>query len=207
MSEVSLGLILVAALIASASPGPATLALSGTAMAQGRIPALWLALGITTGSFIWSIAAAFGLSAIMFANAWVFQIMRYLGAAYLLFLAIKSARSAMRAGDAKPVSLGTHTGRRMYLKGLALHVTNPKAILFFGALYAVGVPAGSSPSVLGLVILAVGLQSAIVFHGFALVFSSTPMAHLYLKARRGLDALFALGFSAAAAKILTTRLE
>ena len=207
MSEVSFGLILAAALLASASPGPATLALSGTAMAQGRVPALWLAFGITTGSLVWSVAAAFGLSAIMFANVWMFQLMRYVGAAYLLYLAVKSARAALHPGAVQPVSLGAEVGRRMYLKGLALHITNPKAILFFGALYAVAVPADASPGVLFAVILVVGLQSTIIFHGFALLFSSEPIARLYFKARRGFEALFAIGFGAAAAKILTARLE
>ncbi len=46
------------------------------------------------GSLIWSISAALGLGAIMLANAWVFEIIRYFGAAYLMYLAYKSARSA-----------------------------------------------------------------------------------------------------------------
>src|SRR3546814_5718993 len=51
-----------------------------------------------TGSLTWSIAAAAGLSAIMLANAWAFEALRYAGAAYLLFLAFKSARAALTAG-------------------------------------------------------------------------------------------------------------
>ena len=95
-AEVNLPLILLAALVATASPGPATLAIAGTSMASGRRYGLALAAGVTTGSLAWSVAAAAGLSVVMLANAWVFEAMRYAGAAYLLFLAFKSARSALR---------------------------------------------------------------------------------------------------------------
>lgn len=93
--EVNLPLILLAALIASISPGPATLALAGTSMASGRTSGLALASGKTTGSLMWSVAAALGLGAVMLANAWVFELIRYFGAAYFMFLAYKAARSAL----------------------------------------------------------------------------------------------------------------
>lgn len=199
-------LILAAALLASASPGPATLAIAGTSMKSGRKYGLAVAAGILTGSLVWSTAAACGLGAAMLANAWVFEVLRWFGAGYLIFLALKSARSALRPGE--PVLRGiTQTSlKRTYLSGLALHLTNPKAILFFGALYAVGVPAGASPADLATVILAIGAQSTLVFHGYALLFSSTPVARRYLRLRRWFDGVFALGFGYAGVKILTARL-
>src|SRR3546814_5659941 len=66
-----LPLILAAALLASASPGPATLAIAGTSMKSGRKYGLTVAAGILTGSLVWSTAAAFGLGAALLANAWV----------------------------------------------------------------------------------------------------------------------------------------
>ena len=97
------------------------------------------------------------------------------------------------------------TPRRAYAKGLALHLTNPKAVLFFGALYAIGVPPGTSPSALIMVILAVGLQSLVMFHLYAVIFSSKPIAAAYAKAKRGFEAFFALAFGAIAFKVLTTK--
>ena len=87
MQEIHYGLILVAAFVATASPGPATLAIAGTSMNSGRRHGMAIALGILTGSFIWSLSAAFGMAALMYANAWLFDLLRYFGAAYLLFLA------------------------------------------------------------------------------------------------------------------------
>jgi threonine/homoserine/homoserine lactone efflux protein len=204
--EVNLPIILLAALIASISPGPATLALAGTSMASGRTSGLALASGITTGSLMWSVAAALGLGAIMLANAWVFELIRYFGAAYLMFLAYKAARSALSDKDLATKSF--KGGKRsLYAKGLALHLTNPKAILFFGSLFSLGVPQGTAVTELILVIAAVGFQSFLVFHGYALLFSSQAMTKIYLRLRRWFEGVFAIGFGAASFKILTAKVQ
>src|SRR3546814_9922426 len=111
----------------------------------------------------------------MVGNGLSFEALRYAGAAYLLFLAFKSARAALTAGAPALRHVATSTLRSAYRRGLVLHLTNPKAILFFGSLYAVGVPAGASVETLALVIAAVGLQSLLLFHGYALLFSSPPL--------------------------------
>ena len=206
MTDINLPLILLAALLAGASPGPATLTIAGTSMASGRQSGLAVAAGVTTGSFMWSVSAAFGLGAIMLANAWLFEIVRYAGAAYLGWLALKSARSAWMGAALKVPPVTQRSIRGHYAKGLALHLTNPKAVLFFGALYSVGVPPGTPVTALLTVILAVGTLSFTVFHGYALIFSSAPMTRAYARAKRGFEALFALFFGAAALRILTTRL-
>ena len=77
MNDVNLTMILIAAFVAAGSPGPATLAIAGTSMSSGRRTGLALAAGVTTGSLIWSVSAAFGLAAVMavavagMADAWV----------------------------------------------------------------------------------------------------------------------------------------
>ncbi|MBB3994055.1 threonine/homoserine/homoserine lactone efflux protein [Sulfitobacter undariae] len=205
LTDINLPLILLAAFIAGASPGPATLAIAGTSMGSGRVSGLFLASGITTGSLIWSVAAALGLGTIMLANAWMFEIIRYFGAAYLMFLAYKSARSAFSKKDITPKSM-TGAPATLFTKGLLLHLTNPKAILFFGSLYSLGIPVGASLTDLAIVIAAVGLQSTLVFHGYALLFSSKAMTRLYLRLRRWFEGAFAIGFGAASFKILTAKL-
>ena len=204
--EINLPLILLAALLASISPGPATLAIAGTSMASGRGSGLSLASGITTGSLIWSISAALGLGAIMLANAWVFELIRYFGAMYLMYLAYKSARSALSRKEIAVKSMAGNNST-LFTKGLLLHVTNPKAILFFGSLYSLGVPAGSSIGELAIVIIAVGAQSFLVFHGYAFLFSSKSMTDLYLRLRRWFEGAFAIGFGAASIKILTAKFQ
>jgi threonine/homoserine/homoserine lactone efflux protein len=205
--EINLPLILLAALMATASPGPATLAIAGTSMTSGRAHGLALAAGVTSGSWIWSLAAALGLGAVMLANAWAFEVMRYFGAGYLLYLAFRSARSALRPSAAVTKAVVVTSRRKAYARGLALHLTNPKAILFFGSLYAIGIPPGAPLSSLVVVIAAIGLQSLILFHAYALLFSSAPMVAGYAKLRRWFEALFAVAFGLAGLKILTARLD
>lgn len=201
--DINLPLILLAALLATGSPGPATLNIAGAAMTSGRMPALAMASGVSTGSLMWSTAAAFGLGAVMLANAWIFEAMRYFGAGYLIFLALKSARSALTPGDPATRGRTYSSARRAYASGLALHLTNPKAILFFGSLYAVGVPAQTLLTVIG----AVAVQSTLVFHGYALLFSSRAAVRVYLRLRRWFEGAFALAFGYAGFRILTARLQ
>jgi threonine efflux protein len=204
--DINLPLILLAALLAAASPGPATLAIAGTSMTSGKGSGLALASGITTGGFIWSVSAAFGLGAIMVANAWMFEISRYLGGAYLMYLAYKAARSALATKDIATKSI-KGSKAALFSKGMFLHLTNPKAILFFGSLYSLGVPAGASLTELAIVIIAVGTQSFVIFHGYALLFSSKTMTKLYLSARRWFEGAFAIGFGLASLKILAAKFE
>lgn len=204
---IHLPLILAAAFLATASLGPATLTIAGTAMASGRKLALALAFGVMTGSLVWSIGGALGLSALMFANAWVFEAMRYFGAAYLLYLAYRSARSAVKPDALGPQAMAVSSARKAYVKGLALHLTNPKAILFFGSLYSVGIPPTATAADLATVIVAIGIQSFLILHGYALLFSSEKIARGYARMRRWFDGTFALAFGYAGLKILTAKLR
>ncbi|WP_120499487.1 LysE family translocator [Roseovarius sp. EL26] len=204
--DINLPLILIAAFVAGASPGPATLAIAGTSMASGRVSGLSLASGISAGSLIWAISAAFGLGAIMLANAWVFEVLRYFGATYLMYLAYKAARSALSPKEIK-VKLLTGSRSTLFTKGLLLQLTNPKAILFIGSLYSLGVPAGSSIQGLVIVISSVGTLGFVIFHGYAILFSSKAMTLLYLRLRRWFESAFSIGFGAASFKILTARFQ
>lgn len=208
MEGIDLWLVMSAALLGSASPGPSNMMIASTAIAEGRARALILAAGILTGSLFWSASAAMGFGAVMYANAWLIETIRYCGAAYLLYLGYRSARSALSPAMAKlapPVEDGGSRAR-LYLKGLALHLTNPKAILFLGSLYAIGIPKGTPASALATLVLLIGLQSALVFLGYALFFSSARAVRGYLRMRRSFDAVFAAFFAFAGIKVLTARL-
>jgi threonine/homoserine/homoserine lactone efflux protein len=202
-----LSLILLAAFVAVASPGPAVMAIAGTSMRSGRRAGLVFAAGVTTGSLTWSIGAAAGLSAVMLANAWLVEVVRYCGGAYLLFLAFKSGRAALTRAEVAPPEIAAVSGRRAYARGLALHLTNPKAILFFGSLYSFGVPADASFGDLALIVAAVGLQSAVVLHGYALLFSNPVIVRGYLRLRRWFEGAFAAAFGFAGVSILTAKLQ
>lgn len=190
-------------MIAGGSPGPATLAISGTSMGQGRIAGLAVASGILAGSASWGIAAALGFSAIMVTNAWLFEVLRYLGAAYLMYLALRSLRSAWR-GTPPPAVAAPRA--RLFVRGALIHLTNPKAILSWGAIYAIALPTGAGAAAVWSLFALLFSGSIVVFYGYALLFSSAPVARGYVRAKRAFDTCFGLLFGLASLKILTARL-
>ncbi|AEF55943.1 LysE family translocator [Marinomonas posidonica] len=207
MQDIHYGLILIAAFVATASPGPATLAIAGSAMSSGRRHGVATAFGILTGSFIWSFSGAFGMAAVMYANAWLFDILRYFGAAYLLFLAFKSFKSVLHPKSITLEQIPSKSLKADYLRGLAIHLTNPKVILFFGALYSMGVPSTVDMDGLLSIIFLIGMQSMCLFLGYALLFSQAKIRTLYFRMSRVFDSLFTLFFGIAGIKILMSKLS
>ena len=127
----SLVVFLLAALGLLLIPGPAVLYIVTRSVAQGRKAGLASVLGIELASLCHSMAAAFGLSAILLASALAFNVVKYVGAAYLVYLGIRTilARSTAHASDSGPApSLS-----QMFRKGFLVNLLNPKTALFFYA--------------------------------------------------------------------------
>ena len=207
MSEINYLFIITAAFVVVASPGPTILAIAATSMSRGRLDGAILGMGTLTGSFFWSCSAAFGLSAIMHANAWLFEVSRYIGAGYLLYLAYKATRSSLKNEAIEVTSATTSNLLKTYLRGVTIHLTNPKAILFFGSFYAIVIPLNTNPFELVKIIGVVGLESFIIFQTYAFIFSIPSVRDVYTKLRRWFEALFALVFGIAGFKVLTTKLD
>ena len=179
-------------MLAGGSPGPATMGIAGTAMSSGRPQALAFSLGILAGSASWGIAAALGLSAIMLANAWVFETIRYAGAAYLGWLAFKALRRAAASGGSGTMGIPHRGGYgRLFTKGALIHLTNPKAILSWASIYAIVAPANATPATLFGYFGLLYAGSILIFIGYAFLFSSPAIVRGYRKASRIFDLAFA----------------
>ncbi|WP_373636773.1 LysE family translocator [Yoonia sp. BS5-3] len=199
-------LLVVAWMVGGGSPGPATLAIAGTAMQRGRPAGLAVAGGVVTGSAFWGMAAALGMSALMLAHAWLFTSLRYVGAVFLLYLAYKALRAALKPGATVPVAaIGATRLRQLWLKGTLIHLTNPKAILGWGAVFAVAVPPSAPPAQIWQTFSVLITASSIVFFGYGFLFSSDHMIRAYVRARRWFEATFGLLFGAAGMALLFTR--
>ncbi len=205
MSGAEFALFYVGWMIAGGSPGPATLSIAGTSMEQGRRAGLIFALGILAGSASLGLAAASGMGALMLANAWVFELLRYLGAAYLLFLASRALRSAMQPNSAMMVKSHSGSGARIFSRGLLIHLTNPKAILTWGSVYSIILPRGASVGDIFWLFGMLYAGSIFIFLGYAVLFSSPSVVRGYQRMRRGFDFLFAGFFGAASIRILTLK--
>jgi len=203
MLTLSLPLLLLGWALAGASPGPATLAISGTAMRHGRVAGLATGFGVWCGSAAWGIAAALGVSALMLAYGWVAEALRIAGALYLLWLGYKSLNGAIRPKAREEVVPATG---RAFLRGLLIHLANPKAILSWGAVYAVALPAGASATAVWGLFAALSATSAVVFLGYGALFSSGTVRRGYAKAGRWIEGAFGCLFGAAGLRLLTARL-
>ena len=87
-------------LIATASPGPAIIAIIATSLSQGRRAGLTLASGVLTGSYIWAILTASGLSALIRTYGEAIIVLKIVGGCYLLWLAWNAYRAARKSEDA-----------------------------------------------------------------------------------------------------------
>ncbi len=199
-----LPLILLGWALGGGSPGPATMAISGTSMGYGRPAGLALATGVIVGSASWGIAAALGFSAIMMSSQWIFEIVRYAGALYLLYLAVKSLRAAFLGGGVAPFKAG-NSG--FFRRGLLLHLTNPKAVLGWGSIYAIALAPDAAASAVWTLFGMLLLCSMTVFWGYAIIFSTALIARGYARSKRWFELVFGLLFGAASIKLLTFRPE
>jgi len=124
-------LFMGAALALLLIPGPAVLYITARSASQGRMAGLVSVFAIETANFIQAVSAALGLSAILLSSARAFDIVKYLGAAYLVYLGIRklmSSDASVEDEEVKQESLS-----RIYWQGFAVNILNPKTALFFFA--------------------------------------------------------------------------
>jgi len=112
-------------------PGPAVLYITARSASQGRVAGLVSVLAIESANFVQAVAAALGLSAILLSSALAFDVVKYLGAAYLIYLGIRK----LLAGDngAENEAVKQESLSRIYWQGFAVNILNPKTALFFFA--------------------------------------------------------------------------
>jgi threonine/homoserine/homoserine lactone efflux protein len=121
-----------AALVLLLIPGPAVLYIVGRSVAQGRTAGLVSVLGIHTATFIHVLAAALGLSVLLLSSALAFNIVKYAGAAYLVWLGLRKI-----FGPAEPTGangeLLAYSHAKLLRDGFVVNLLNPKTALFFFA--------------------------------------------------------------------------
>lgn len=112
-------------------PGPAVLYITARSANQGRVAGLVSVLAIETANFLQAVVAALGLSAILLSSALAFDVVKYLGGAYLIYLGVRKllvSEDGTAATEVKAESLS-----RIYWQGFAINLLNPKTALFFFA--------------------------------------------------------------------------
>ena len=128
----NLWLFVASGILLNLTPGQDTLYILGRSIAQGRRAGVLSVLGIVTGSFVHTVAAAFGLSAILATSARAFDFVKWMGAAYLTYLGI---RMVLQRSDSteRPNDFDQESPWAIYRAGFLTNLLNPKVALFFMA--------------------------------------------------------------------------
>lgn len=154
----------VAAIIFSVTPGIDTFFVLNRSMSQGKKTGAFSTLGVTTGILVHTLVAAVGLSALIAQSATAFMLIKYLGAAYLIYLGItKLARPGRHLpGMELPSGLRPSSPWKTYCSGVLTNVLNPKVGLFFIAFFPQFISPAQVQShapfvVLGLTFATIGL--------------------------------------------------
>jgi threonine/homoserine/homoserine lactone efflux protein len=157
----TLALFAAATLALLLVPGPAVVYIVTRSVSQGRAAGLVSVAGIHAGSVVHVLAAALGISALLAASATALTLVKYLGAAYLVYLGLRKLYS--RGGDpAKEVEPASRS--RLFGEGFVVNVLNPKTAIFFLAFLPQFVdpargPVAAQITVLGLIWIALGVAS------------------------------------------------
>lgn len=161
----ALGGIFLVHVAAIASPGPNFLIVTQTAMSRTRRAGVAAALGIAGGAAVWSSAVVLGLSALFAHFAWLHGALRLLGGIYLVYLGVRLWRAAAQPLPAAAGATGA-TDWLAFRRGFLTNLTNPKAALFYGSVFAA--------------FLAPGLPAWFPFAAVALILANSALWHVAL---------------------------
>jgi threonine/homoserine/homoserine lactone efflux protein len=205
-----LALFIAAGLLLNITPGADFLFILGRSAAGGFKAGVWAALGVSAGCCVHIVAAALGLSALLATSAAAFAVVKWVGAAYLVYLGVSLLikRSGLTP-DVRQQAQGTSM-RRVFWQGFLTNVLNPKVALFFLAFVPQFIDAASPTKIQAFLLLgAIFNSNALVWNVFVAWSASALTRRLNATARIGLWVNRCLGafFIALGAKLAFSRLD
>jgi threonine/homoserine/homoserine lactone efflux protein len=126
-----LGAFLAASFILAVTPGPGVIYIVTRSLAQGRRAGVASVMGVALGNFGNALAAAIGLGALLAVSSTAFLVVKYAGAAYLVYLGFRAFRTPLQ--EVAPTQLQTESSRRIFRDGFVVALLNPKTAVFFAA--------------------------------------------------------------------------
>ncbi|WP_456388648.1 LysE family translocator [Profundibacter sp.] len=167
------------------SPGPNTLAMISASISKGRRAGFATALGSSTGGMVWATLTVLGAATVFDLFPRAVFLLRMLGAAYLVWLGVKALRAAWRGqGQALEISQVDYSGWAAFRTGFFVIMTNPKAMLFFGSVFAAFIPENAPIWVLVVIVVFSQAQAFGMHCITVLVFSSKVVVQRFQLAQR-----------------------
>ncbi|ALM52233.1 LysE family translocator [Halomonas huangheensis] len=190
-----------AAVLLNLSPGPDMAFILGQTARYGKRGGYAAMFGVWSGATVHVAMAALGLSAILMTSAVAFSVVKWIGAAYLVWLGIQALRARPSSAEQVPPEVAQCRQRDIYRQGIMISLLNPKVAIFFLAFLPQFVVPGAGPVSLqlalhGMLIIAVAaiIEPPLVLAGARIATALRGSSRLGLWCERGLGALFvALG--------------
>jgi homoserine/homoserine lactone efflux protein len=192
MSMSILAAFVAACILLAVTPGPNMSLIIANTTAHGLKGGLWTLAGSTTGFSILVAIAALGMTSVMVLMSEWFDVIRWIGAAYLVYLGARQLYAAVYGGERSLVRLPS--GSALYVNGLVVSLSNPKVLLFLGAFLPQFVDPASPP----------GAQLAVLAVTFVITLVAVDLSYTLVlaRARRTFSARHARFLDGAAGALL-----
>lgn len=202
----SLLLFAVACLAINLIPGPDVIYIVSNTMKGKMISGLKAAMGLGVGYFVHTLAASLGLSAIILSSALAFSIVKWLGAAYLVYLGIQALISMWRGNNKIVVDDNSKPNGNVFYQGIVVSVLNPKVALFFLSFLPQFIdPLAGSTSIqlltLGLIFSLLATLCNVLYASAGSWVFSRPNSQCYSRALEGISGVLLIGL---ASKVMTS---
>lgn len=168
-------------------PGPSVLYIVGASISQGRRAGLTSMLGVQAGGLVHVFAAAIGVSALIASSAEAFNVVKFAGAAYLVYLGVQRIR---HAGEDDHEQQAPRSHAHLFRQGVVVNILNPKVAIFFVAFLPQFIdPAAGAPGLQIVVLGLLFLLIAMISDGTYAVLAGTAAEHLRgsFRSRQRLD--------------------
>lgn len=202
----SLLLFAVACLAINLIPGPDVIYIVSNTMKGKMISGLKAAMGLGVGYFVHTLAASLGLSAIILSSALAFSIVKWLGAAYLVYLGIQALISMWRGNNKIVVDDNSKPNGNVFFQGIVVSVLNPKVALFFLSFLPQFIdPLAGATSIqlltLGLIFSLLATLCNVLYASAGSWVFSRPNSQRYSRALEGISGVLLIGL---ASKVMTS---
>lgn len=127
----TLGVFILASVALYISPGPDMIYVASRSIGQGRRAGIVSCFGVQTGLIIHMLAASFGLAALLAKFPTAFEVIRWLGIGYLIYMGIRALTDKENTFDLDAQKSAAWSDRKLYLQGLLVNLLNPKIAVFF----------------------------------------------------------------------------
>ncbi|QWP77019.1 LysE family translocator [Lysobacter sp. K5869] len=207
MDPNTLAAFFATALFLGVVPGPDNVFVLTQSALRGKRAGLWVVLGLCTGLLVHTGAVALGVAALFERSRLAFDLLKYAGAAYLLYLAWQSLRAPAMAVDGEAGAARAGAGK-LYLRGIVMNLTNPKVSIFFLAFLPQFVDKQAGSVTLQMLALGATFIVATLLVFGALALSAGAVGQRFARsarAQRWMNRAAAAVFAGLAAKLATAQ--